>query len=263
MGNQCHSFGAFNLTQVELDWLAVELSEWLSLPIQTSGEVITSNSAHSSRASAEVTNSQSSSTERTSESASSISLTPPIELKRISRPENVLCSVDKDIETIEISAPVVDGVLVQALVCVLGLFLFVIGVQASPIVALVLGTVPIILWKRGDQLNHRSRTTRIVLRIDRQEISLWEQSQSGQQRCIKKTARSAIHKLQLFYKEKEGHSCHIKVCTAYSSDNREDGFLIGNRSFWLSRREAEWLADELGIWLGLPVKEVEVIDNSA
>jgi hypothetical protein len=46
VGNQCYALekGSFiggirQLTPVELDWLAVELSDWLDLPIQTAGEV--------------------------------------------------------------------------------------------------------------------------------------------------------------------------------------------------------------------------------
>ncbi|WP_063712035.1 serine/threonine protein kinase [Coleofasciculus chthonoplastes] len=46
VGNQCYALekgsligGIRQLTPVELDWLAVELSDWLDLPIQTAGEV--------------------------------------------------------------------------------------------------------------------------------------------------------------------------------------------------------------------------------
>lgn len=42
----------------------------------------------------------------------------------------------------------------------------------------------------------------------------------------------------------------------------KDDSLIGNRPFWLSRQEAEWLAHKLSIWLNLPVTEVEAIENT-
>jgi serine/threonine protein kinase len=260
VGNQCHSFKVFSLTEVELDWLAAELSEWLNLPIQTSGEVITSDPVHSSRTFTKMTDTQSNSTE----SSPSISLTPPSGLSRINRPANAQCVVDKDIKAIRISAPAGNGIVLQILVCIVGLFLFIMSLSINPFAALIIGTTCVVFWKIGDRLNCRSQTTRIILRIDQQDISLWKESLSRQPRCFKKIARSAIQKLQLVYRrEAGGQSYHIKICTADSSCIRKDGFLIGNRLFWLSRREAEWLAHELSVWLKLPVTEVEVVDNGA
>lgn len=227
VGNKYHSLRRFNLTSVELDWLAVELSEWLCLPIQKPGEGITLNSDCSSPTSAQVTNAQSSSIEGTS----SIQQTSPGELAKVNRPENALCYVDKDIKTIKISAPVQNGVSLQGCACFFSLYLLLlVGIGIHPVAALILGAAPLILWKIGDhQLNYRSRMARTILQIDRQSISLWEQYQFelwqlphfhrlvarstihnrqsmslweqfqlGQQRyLLKKMPRSTIHQLKL------------------------------------------------------------------
>lgn len=273
VGIQRYSLGTFDsinsgvhrLTEVELDWLAVELSDWLDLPIQTSGEVATLD--NQSWISADAMNTESNSIDSASESALSISSTPPIELSRISRPANALCTVNKSSETIEISAPAGPNFCWQAVgcfACVLSVVLLMGGSMISSVAAILLGTVSAVLWGIGNRLNNRRQSTNIVLRIDRHDISLWEQFQSEQWRCLNKKARKTIHKLQLVYKiDKNGQSYHIKVSTRYSSNTLEDCFVIGNRSFWLSRIEAEWLAHELSIWLKLPVTEVQVVENSA
>lgn len=169
----------------------------------------------------------------------------------------------------EISAPAGPNFGWQAVGCVTGIvsvFLLMGGALINPVVALLLSTLPVVWWGIGNRLNKDQQTTRIVLRIDQQDISLWEQSQSEQRRCFKKTARSTIHKLQFVYKkiDKNQLSCHIKISARDPSNGLKNSvFLVGNRSFWLPQREAEWLAHELGIWLKLPVTEVEVIENSA
>jgi serine/threonine protein kinase len=278
VGNQRYSLGDFNptsgyqncfeenrLTELELDWLAVELSDWLDLPIQRSGEEITSD--RPSRVSAEVTIAQSSPAERTSERAPSVILGTSQELPRISRPQNALCTADKDTETIEIYAPagIGDGTVLQVFTFIFGGVFFIcvvssLPVQTHPLGSLLLGIVCLVCWMIGDWMKRHYPTTRIVLRIDRQDISLWKLSQSQQWRCLKKTSRSSIHKLELVYKQQK---YHVQVRTADSRHNLTDSFLVGNRSSWLSQREAEWLAHELGIWLKLPVKEVEVVDSGA
>jgi serine/threonine protein kinase len=272
VGNQRYSLGEFNpmskkestleenrLTELELDWLAVELSDWLDLPIQKSDEVMTSDLP--SRVSTEETNTQSSPAEKTSDRAASVILGTPNEPSRISRPENALCTIKKYAETIEIYAPLPDG-MYGCLLCFVGvlcLFFYIAIVSINPVVAFFVGCiVNVILWWNSQDLRiHSPRPSRIVLRIDPDDISLWKLSRSQQWHCLNKTDRSSIYKLQLVYKRQH---YHVKVCTRYS---HKDSFLIGNRSYWLSRIEAEWLAHELGIWLKLPVTEVQVVESSS
>lgn len=273
VGNQRYSLGEFNptskkqsdleanrLTELELDWLAVELSDWLDLPVQRSGEIITSDLP--SLVSAEVTKTHSSHAERTSDRDSSLTSGTPQEFSRISRPENALCTAYKNTEKIEIYAPACTGngtaLHAFAFLFVWLCFIFVstVPVLTHPISAMLLGIFCLVLWMSGDGMNRNYSTARIVLRIDRQDISLWKLSRSQQWRCLKKTSRSSIHKLQLVYKQQKSH---VQVRTGDSRHNLTDSFLIGNRSFWLSQRESEWLAHELGIWLKLPVTEVEFI----
>lgn len=312
VGNECHSWNGFNLTQVELDWLAVELSEWLDLPLQISGSVISASPKHSDQTQIQKLNARSqasqndlfTSPEPPNEFAKIIGMpvqsssegncfssvhshsTQLKEIKarspapvnstaicpdpphKINRPANAQCFVDQDGEAIQISAPAGNGIILQVFICIVGVFLFIAGmmhgISITPVAALIAGIVSVILWNMGDRLGRQMRTTRIILQIDQQDISLWEKPRSGQLRCLKKTARSAIYKLQLVYtKSSSSQSCHVKVCTAATSSRQTEEFLIGNRSFWLPRREAEWLAHELSNWLKLPVTEVEVVNHGA
>jgi serine/threonine protein kinase len=272
VGNQRYSLGAFNprigkesysdekqlLTQLELDWLAVELSDWLDLPIQTSDKEALPDWLR--QLSVEVKNTQSSPAEVISEQASPVILGTPNELSSISRPENVLCTINKDSETIEISAPVYYCLSTAIAFSCLGIVLSLFIANINPVAGMVSFVIVIALlwWKIQDWMIHSPETSRIVLRIDRQDISLWHLSRSQQWRCLKNTSRSSIHKLELVYKQQK---YHVQVRTGYSKYNLTDSFLVGNRSSWLSQREAEWLAHELSIWLNLPVTEVEVVDS--
>jgi serine/threonine protein kinase len=258
-GNQCYSLEKFNttqdlrrLTEIELDWLAFELSDWLDLPIQSPGEVTTP----------EMTNMQIDSRE----SALSISPISSSELPRISRPANAVCTVTKRAETIEISAPAGYNSLWGVGGCLVVFLFFLMGgaTIVSPLTAAYLGTVLVSLWWLDGWSNKCCQFDRIVLRIDRQEISLWKYSQA-EQWCLNKMSRSTIQKLRLVYtKSNERTSYHVGISTTRDRGNAlENSFLVGNRSFWLSQKEAEWLAYELSNWLKLPVTEVEVINNSA
>ncbi|MCU0537441.1 MAG: hypothetical protein MUD14_26430, partial [Hydrococcus sp. Prado102] len=264
-GNQCYSLEKFNknrdlrrLTEIEIDWLAFELSDWLDLPIQSSDEL----------ANPETTNMQFNSTE----SALSISPIFSSELPRISRPASAVCTVTKSDETIEISSPAGYQGGEGCLVFLLVIFLLMGGAMTiSPLIALSvlslgalsLGTVLVSLWWLDDWSNKCCQFDRIVLRIDRQEISLWKYSQA-EQWCLNKMPRSTIQKLRLIYTKPNGTtSYHVGIATRDRSNALENSFLVGNRSFWLSQKEAEWLAYELSSWLKLPVTEVEVINNGA
>lgn len=271
-GNQRYSLGAFSstsggvsqLTEVELDWLAFELRDWLNLPTQTFGEVTTSE--HQSQIAADAMNAEFNSIDSASKSALLISPTPPSELFRISRPANALCTLTKITETIEISAPAESSFCRQpvgCVTCILSVYLLIGGATMihAGLALLLLGAVPVVWWKICNLLDKHRQATRIVLQIDQHDISLYEQFQSKQRRCLKKMALSQIHKLQLVYQNRQG--CHVKISARDPSNTLKDSFfLVGNRSFWLSQKEAEWLAYELSIYLKLPVTEVEVIENS-
>ena len=210
--------GVRHLTEVELDCLAVELSEWLNLPVQTNGEVAILDDQN-----------------RT----------------------NAPCTLNKSTEIIEISAPAEERfgwTSMAVLISVIFPFFLGTGSIISPVVALFLGAVLSSCWGCKALDNHLRRNNKIVLRIDQHEVSLWEQFQSSQQQqCLKTTSRSRVYALQLIYNEQQEY--HIEICTRNSGKAFKEGFLVGNRSYWLSSTEAEWLARELSTWLKLPLHE--------
>lgn len=272
-GNQRYSLNDANqevrrLTDVELDWLAVELSDWLDLPVQTSGEVATQDNQN--RSPVGVTNTESNSTENSLGSALLVDPIDPRQLPKINRPENAVCRINKETETIEISAPAAPNN-AWGWGCVGSMFYFFICIIIlSSIPSLILGLVLIVVipafWSPiGAAIKHRAKMrpqtlTRVLLRIDQNNISLWEQSYS-EEHCLYSMPRSTIYKLQMVHKSsKKRMHCHIKITAKYPDKTLEESFLVGNQTFWLSRQEAEWLAYELSIWLKLPVKEVEVVE---
>lgn len=108
-----------------------------------------------------------------------------------------------------------------------------------------------ILWGSRN-LSKLSQPSKVVLRIDQQTISLWEQSDLAKERCLKQATRKSIKELKLVH---SGNRFHILI----STDSVTKDFLVGNRSYWLSETEAHWLAHELSSLLELPVRHVEVI----
>jgi hypothetical protein len=111
-----------------------------------------------------------------------------------------------------------------------------------------------ILWIYRNQIKY-SASHKVVLRIDQQTISLWEQSNLPKERCLKQATRKSIKELKLVH---SGNLFHILI----STDSVAKDFFVGNRSYWLSETEAPWLAHELSSLLELPVRDVEVIVQS-
>lgn len=271
-GNQCYSLekantirGIRRLTEVELDWLAFELSDWLDLPVQRFGEA--ASQINQGQASTKVTNTDFSSTDDASKEALANNLNSVSEVSKISRPTNALCTINKKTEEIEIYAPAEGGLssstLEFSLLFSFPMFLYgCLILTINPVLAMYIGVitfaVPVICNSIDNSIGSRRRSsTKIILQIDRHNISLWKQSQLEQRECLDKIDRNKIHKLQLAYKAEENNSYHIRICTRYSNNTRKDSLLVGNRTFWLSQIEAEWLAYELSTWLKLPVTEIE------
>jgi len=264
VGNKCYTLGKFKsmsrepsqLTEVEIDWLATELSEWLDLPIQRTGEIPVFKEQNRATLLAPAT--KFNSTNQVSNRSGPSS--------EVSRPEDAVCTIYKDTETIAISAPVANGNEFLSIGCLLLLILFIAVTSAgvSFWFALLLGIVPATYLGKSMSSNQTERTTRIILQIDQREMTLWQHAhQSGKRRCLKQADRSRIHKLELVSQcGKERRRCHIKLCTGCPSNNYEDGFLVGNQSFWLSRTEADWLAFELSEWLKLPITEVKIVEST-
>ncbi len=137
------------------------------------------------------------------------------------------------------------------------------------IVILLLGIAPVpvfISWSFRSKKEHH-KSTKIILKIDRYSVMIWEQFQlqpsQYRERRLAQIPRSAIQKLRLVYKK--GMSARYHVCISGKSGGAgaEKNLLVGNRSFWLSQQEAEWIAYELSVWLNLPITEVEVRHGSA
>ncbi|MEO0539006.1 MAG: serine/threonine-protein kinase [Cyanobacteria bacterium P01_A01_bin.123] len=269
VGNQCFSLekvnavgGVHRLTGVELDWLAFELSDWLDLPVQRLGE--TTGQVNPNQLSGNTENQTLNDVD--SQVISADNLNPVGGFSKISRPAHTKCTLAKNAETVEISAPAsmsFGWVTATCLTGALCIFILIGGATISLSMAIILGSVPVVAWMICAYINRRRENTEVVLRIDQQNISLYEQPEIGQKQCFNQAERGSIYKLQLVYKvhKKYGQSCHVKIHTGDPTQVSGDYFLIGNRTFWLSRREAEWLANELSVWLKLPVTEVEVVES--
>lgn len=249
------------LTEVELDWLAFELSDWLDLPIHPSAETAT-----------DAVDSNSNSQEPTSGEDLSINSITPYQLPKIHRPANALCTVNQTAEKIEVVAPAgwhflllwFGLLMISVFISIFISISVAVNTTINPGVVIFLGIIPCIFWHVGFSSNLRTITNKIVLRIDRYEVSIWRQSQSPEWLCIKKMNRSMIRKLKLVYKigSKYQKYCHVQISPEDDGSTPNDNFIVGNRKFWLTRREAEWLAYELSNWLQLPVTEVEVVESS-
>ena len=281
-GNRAHAIGSLNptgselsqLTEVELDWLADELSDWLDLPVRRYGGI----SAASEDSSPTAVAATKSSSEKASTGSAFARPVPANETTQIYRPPNSFCTVSKRAGQIEISAPAVNGCSLQALAVGLFVFFFMfLTVAPFGLVGAFIGAVPVIIWLLGSSRENRAPIADILLRIDRCDassfrksqsfynVSLWRKSQTDKLVCLDKADCRQVQKLQLFYKAASDgkQSCHVRITTDASTRASKGYFLIGNRTFWLSRPEAVWLAGELSAWLKLPISEVEVVESAA
>jgi hypothetical protein len=267
IGNKSYSLETFGkdwqkirrLTRLELEWLAFELSNWLNLPIQKTETATPASDSNSHSA------------EASSEENLPVSSVSSYPLSKINRPANANCSINKKIaEKIVITAPRAWYWSFPGIRCLLGILLYILLVLSGTIdlvgaITLMFVLLICLVFTVGHTLHiaENKATKKIVLSIDRYKIALWQQSQSWQWHCIKKMNRSMIRKLKLMYKETSYQQyCHVLICSD-NSGITEDNFIVGNRKFWLSRKEAEWLASELSDWLQMPVTEVEVVETAA
>lgn len=265
-GNHCYALSSQGssgnlrkLTQPEIDWLALELSDWLDLPLLISNE---------SRQSPVSSNDREQPSAKTTQS----SLTHSKNLPEVKRPVNAKCTLEKTPESLEISAPASSQNTLFLLGCIACFFLgplYLTAVASSAVVnpwmGLAVGAAPIILWQLGRLLNRRGEPERVLLRINSQTISLWKKS--NPENCLNQVSTASICRLQVVYKStsKGTSGYHVQLATTQnpSSYRSGDKVLVGNRQFWLSQQEAYWLAYELSTWLKLPVAELEVIENTS
>jgi len=277
------------LTHSEADWLAEILSRWLNLPITISNISVDKGNQQNSTFPTGM-NPQSGSVNDVSRGLSSYFLDSN-RLPRISRPTHALCTVKSDEKSFEIVAPpapfqalktfnrlVWTGILVECVFFPIWLILIqkLSTWDATPlnlplplvillvILILLSGFTPIfgaIYWFFRTRKRHQS--TQVWFQIDQSDVYLWEQYPSQRlQRRLDKIPRSAIQKLKLVYKKGQKTGYHVGISARSVGHASEKMILVGNRSFWLSQAEAEWLAAELSIWLKLPITEVEVVKGN-
>lgn len=277
-GNQCFdigktdlSYGINRLTEVELDWLAIELSEWLELPIQTikyDDETLFLLNGNDSFLG-----------KKDQESHSKLS-----SLAKVRRPIGAQCTLYTYDDCLEISAPEDLTNYWFTFGCFSCLVYFVsfawtfpylatllASVQASFWIALLIGSLPILIWQLRRLLNGPSEDQKIIIRVERNWVAIWRQAKS--QKFLRRVHVNAVYGVQVAYKVRSSgkpyqyyppaqNSYHVQLKVAESLPERRSvyRFLVGNRQFWLSRKEAYWLASELSSYLNVPVTELEVIE---
>jgi serine/threonine protein kinase len=272
IGNTDFYYGIKRLTEVELDWLAVELGEWLELPIQTIGH---------DEESLFLPNSHDFSPDKKDQKIpSEVPNSPEIQC-----PVGAQCTLYKDDDRLEISAPESLGSYWFSLGCLgcLGYFIsfawvfpylvnLLASVQPSFWIALLLGSLPILIWHICRFLDGPPVDRKIVVRVEQNWISIWRQA--NRQKCLSQVRINAVYAVQIAYKSQNSHkpnqyylparnNYHVQLKMAEPLPKRRSGhrFLVGNRQFWLSRQEAYWLASELSSYLNVPMTELEVIDS--
>lgn len=271
IGNTDLFYGIKRLTEVELDWLAVELSEWLELPIQTI--------EYDAETLSPLNINDFSSDEKDQKIPFKTSKLPEVQ-----RPIMAQCTLDKDNDRLEISAPEDVGSYWLSFGCLgcLGYFIsftafpylinLLASAQASLWMALLLGSLPILIWQFRRLLGGSSKDKKIIIRVERNWISIWRQTKS--KKFLRQVHINAVYGVQIAYKIQASqksdqyyppaqNSYHVQLKVAESLPERASGyrFLVGNRQFWLSRQEAYWLASELSTYLKVPVTELEVIET--
>ncbi|MBD2578143.1 serine/threonine-protein kinase [Oscillatoria sp. FACHB-1406] len=197
----------------------------------------------------------------TSEQLSPLTKTLASNLKPFARPDSARCFIKKEPEEISITAPDFfrfSGVSIGLFLGFLVLAPILNNID-QPSLASFFNVIGIFAIFRSILQDRKSsiESSYIVLKIDKNEIFLWRQFQDKEREsiCLKQAFSANIRKVQLVHKD---NFYHIKLVTSYSN---KDDFLVGNRTFWLSQGEAEWLANELGIWLEMPVTEVQVVEK--
>ncbi len=295
-GNAC---GLSRLTEQEVDWLAQILCQYLDLPLNRISD--DSKTSTNQKKPVPPTASQTGQhfcnpTEETPRHS-----TTREQLSKMNRPDNAICTMQKNEELLEITTPavpfnrqkaVLDTVLVGILLeCFVFFplwlfFVLVVLPMVAPWLSTVIAAIPVLLipvlivilllgiaplpvfisWSFRSKKEHH-KSTKIILKIDRYSAMIWEQfqlqSSQYRERRLAQISRSAIQKLRLVYKK--GMSARYHVCISGKSGGAgaEKNLLVGNQSFWLSQQEAEWIAYELSVWLNLPITEVEVRHGSA
>ncbi len=218
------------------------------------------------------------------------------QLAEINRPDNAICKIQKNEQSLEIDTPFVlfnskktllNTILLGILLECFGFFpLWICFIRVIlPMIAPWLNTVtaaipelliPILIiillssiapmlgfiyWSFRSKKN-RHESVKTILKIDRYSVVIWEQFQMKpfqyRERRLAKIPRSAIQKLKLVYKKGVSASYHVCISGKSADTSFEKNLFVGNRSFWLSQQEAEWIAYELSVWLNLPITEVEV-----
>jgi hypothetical protein len=296
-GNAC---GLSRLTEQEVDWLAQILCQYLDLPlnrVRDEGKASTNQKKPVPPAASETGTRFRNPTEDISLRRS----TTREQLSKIKRPDNAICTIHKNEQLLEISTPTVPfnpkkaflntvlvGILLECFVF-FPLWFFFMTTVFSSMVAPWLNTVtaaipelliPILIvtllssiapmvgfiyWSLRSKKN-RHKSAKTILKIDQYSVFIWEQFQiepfQYRERRLAQIPRSAIQKLKLVYKKGKKASYHVCISGKSTGTGSEKNLLVGNRSFWLSQQEAEWIACELSVWLNLPITEVEVRHGS-
>jgi serine/threonine protein kinase len=265
IGDTDLSYGIKWLTEVELDWLAVELSEWLELPIQTV--------KYDVKAPCLLNGNDFSLDKKDQEAPFKTS-----NLAKVDRPMGAQCTLNKYDDRLEISAP---EVLKDYWLCFgcLGYFIFVVSFpfllvllaseQASLWVAFLLGILPVSIWQIRRLLDGSPKYQNIITRVEQNWISIWRQAKS--EKILRRVHVDDVYGVQIAYKIRSSETSdqyaqknyHVQLKVADSLPEKTSGcrFLVGNREFWLSRKEAYWLASELSSYLNVPVTELEMIEH--
>lgn len=242
--NSCYSLQP--LTSIEVEWLTHEISGWLDLPIQKSDELTKNNLPKVSQSNKDNLP-EVSQNESISYSSLSTSKVP-------SKPQ---CHINKIDNILEVSAPA--PTYYEYFIGAICLLVFVVFGIASAgftgayvitiIINIIIGIITTAL--ANSNTTQYRKDNKIILRIDQNTACLYRNSQP--EKSLSQIYIRTIQKIEVVYHSPPSYNCadyHIVLKTSLG-----DQLLVGNRTHWLSKHEAYWIACELSNCLKVPVTE--------
>jgi len=249
------------LTELELDWLAAELSEWLDLPpytLDNSTEEIASGDHNN----------------KTNQAVLNVNPIYSLDLPKIDRPKEARCTLNKYEHSIEVVAPenlscqtwflwIAAGVcLGPTSLAIIFRIVSLYPVTGLSLIAVAVGLLT--LWWIGDSRVYPNNLRKIVFKADKKRVSSWRINRN--KKLLSHADIKLVNSVQIVYFAGSSHHSnryHVQLKIAEDPAIHAWYIVVGNRKFWLPRPEAYWLAYELSTWLKVPVTELEVIETSS
>lgn len=274
VGTQCLTFPSWSvghtsvgLTAPEVDWLAYELSTFLNLPLENQS-LTPAHKVLQPLSEIKASSVVPAQTQTQGDSLSNPLISSPIQ-SRLIRPHAAICQITKASTSLEVIAPATiekdtaSGAWMWAcIICMIfSPSLFSLFLAYLPQSLLVLGVgllmIPFVgVYFYHKQLTQRLKTVEVI--VNSRNVCLWEKHNHKAKR-IRQLETSSLCQIQIAFLTIA--SLEPKYQVKLMSPDHE--ILVGNRSFWLSKDEAYWIASELKSCLKVPVTELEVIRETS